>query len=479
MLVVAGLLSGQVALWDMEDSMHLLRQRRRRNNRKGGHTDAKELGDEEVDLPPVDIAALSSIDASHKRMVADLVWLPWDTQINSRGRLLDEDKLIEGKSYQFLTVASDGQLLVWDIRYEYIMQGNMPWLAKPRAKPGTQSSDGENDDKKGKIPWLPLYRSHLKRLEGVGELSLCRLCLAASGGEETSSADPDQRSSAAKTQFFCATEEGDLVFGDWQPGNAAGSGQPAEGEEDDGVDVPECVLWTAKDHSRPCVSLQQSPFFEEVFLSVGDWSFQLWKLGVQKPIFSSPISDAYLTNGRWSPSRPAVLFISRIDGSIDVWDFTDTSYRHSQRLNASPNRITSIEFLSADAAGRKENSGRQLLAVGDSGGNLHVFDIPRPLGRPIPSEKIIMGSFLEKETSKVFSSGTTSQASGDEEGQDDDGKERQDEGAGGAVREDEKATDGVGRADEQIDDEEAMQVQLAYEELEKQFLEGLDGKEDN
>mmetsp|Transcript_35064 Transcript_35064/g.110352 ORF Transcript_35064/g.110352 Transcript_35064/m.110352 type:complete len:91 (+) Transcript_35064:1261-1533(+) len=90
-----------------------------------------------------------------------------------------------------------------------------------------------------------------------------------------------------------------------------------------------------------------------------------------------------------------------------------------------------------------------------------------------------MGSFLEKETSKVFSSGTTSQASGDEEGQDDDGKERQDEGAGGAVREDEKATDGVGRADEQIDDEEAMQVQLAYEELEKQFLEGLDGKEDN
>jgi len=157
-------------------------------------------------------------------------------------------------------------------------------------------------------------------------------------------------------------------------------------------------LWTAKDHSRPCVALERSPFFPEIFLSVGDWSFQLWRLGMTKPIFSSPVCDAYLTAGLWSPTRPAVLFISRVDGTIDVWDFTDTSYRHSQRLNASPSRVTSMEFLAATNAGQKQSASRQLLAVGDSGGNLHVFHIPRPLSRPTPAEKAIMSSFLEKES---------------------------------------------------------------------------------
>ena len=30
---------------------------------------------------------------------------------------------------------------------------------------------------------------------------------------------------------------------------------------------------------------------------------------------------AYLTDGAWSPVRPAVFFTTKMDGTLDIWDF--------------------------------------------------------------------------------------------------------------------------------------------------------------
>lgn len=62
---------------------------------------------------------------------------------------------------------------------------------------------------------------------------------------------------------------------------AGGGGAMAGGgnEGGDGGDVaPEFVKWVSSDHTRPCVALDKSPFFPGVLLSVGDWSFQIWKV---------------------------------------------------------------------------------------------------------------------------------------------------------------------------------------------------------
>ena len=76
--------------------------------------------------------------------------------------------------------------------------------------------------------------------------------------------------------------------------------------------------------------IQESPFMPGVFLTVGDWTFNLWKegtapcklrhvypacillqggmrvctTGVPEPLFSSPYSSRYLMTGCWSPTRP-------------------------------------------------------------------------------------------------------------------------------------------------------------------------------
>lgn len=212
-VVAAGLLNGQVALWDTTASMELLRQRRQKGHSHQRNGAAEDLGDGE--LPPLEPIAVSHIEASHKRMVSDLIWLPWNTQVNSRGQLVDKENLTPGVSHQFVTVAGDGHLLIWDTRYEGIVNGEFPFLARPKGMKEVHGDREKDSENKEATPWLPLFKIQLKRIDGVGELTLCRVCLAglplAPGGD------------GSRSGFFCATEEGDIVFADWRAKQCQGA----------------------------------------------------------------------------------------------------------------------------------------------------------------------------------------------------------------------------------------------------------------
>lgn len=115
------------------------------------------------------------------------------------------------------------------------------------------------------------------------------------------------------------------------------------------------------------------------------------QVGEDRPLFTSPHTSSYLTAAAWSPTRPAVLIVACGDGSLLVWDFTDSSYRPSIELKATHTKITSLEFLSSNI------SRQQLLAVGDESGTLHIFEIPRNITRQVPREEVIMGNFIDRE----------------------------------------------------------------------------------
>ena len=197
-------------------------------------------------------------------------------------------------------------------------------------------------------------------------------------------------------------------------------------------------------------------------MSVSDWSFHIWKLDSDKPIFSSPDASTYLTGGSWSPTRPGMLMISKADGCIDVWDFTDSSYHPSATLMTTPSRITSFSFLT----GKTSTTKQQLLAVGDIAGSLHVFDVPRNLFKPISNEKSIMQNFFTREIKRKDFAKKRQEtrdeefaalaASNTEEG-------GADEGAG------EKKEDGNGQGAEE-EDALLEAEEIAYKELEKKFV---------
>lgn len=48
---------------------------------------------------------------------------------------------------------------------------------------------------------------------------------------------------------------------------------------------------------------------------------QIWSEDCKEcPIMWSHYHTAYLTDGCWSPTRPGVFFVTKMDGTLDIWD---------------------------------------------------------------------------------------------------------------------------------------------------------------
>ena len=146
--------------------------------------------------------------------------------------------------------------------------------------------------------WGPIFKAHLKRMEGVGELSLCKVCC--SGNLPTTISGDTALAGDIRSHLIVSTEEGDVIFADIC-GRKAASIEPSHGkeekEEEDEVETSrEYVRWISKDHSRPCVGLQQSPFFPDILLSVGDWNFHIWRVSASD--VSTPLNNYATPNLR-------------------------------------------------------------------------------------------------------------------------------------------------------------------------------------
>lgn len=273
-LVAGGCITGQVVLWETSAAIAAAQHKNNRGSSSSSSMGGNALMEqEEEDLlsMPVSPKYVSHVDFSHKKCVADLFWLPPTTQINYRGQLVGEEHL-DGKSYQFVTIAGDGMIMVWDIRYEQIFNDELRHVGRVKHVPTEKSTNKEA----GLKPlWAPIFKAHLKRLEGVGELSLCKISpttVVPAGSNVLNK--PSNFAGDSRSQFIIATEEGDVIFTDL-------SARKVESHKDDDDEEEtefSCVKWITVDHPRPSVCLQESPFFPQIVLSISDWNFHLWKV---------------------------------------------------------------------------------------------------------------------------------------------------------------------------------------------------------
>ena len=68
-------------------------------------------------------------------------------------------------------------------------------------------------------------------------------------------------------------------------------------------------------HSGAVSCVERSPFFREVLLTVGGWTFALWKEGNDSDaLIKSCSSSIRLTGGAWSPTRPGACV-----AAIGLW----------------------------------------------------------------------------------------------------------------------------------------------------------------
>ncbi|XP_073739247.1 dynein axonemal intermediate chain 2 isoform X2 [Callorhinus ursinus] len=84
----------------------------------------------------------------------------------------------------------------------------------------------------------------------------------------------------------------------------------------------EKIVCTFPGHHGPIYALQRNPFYPKNFLTVGDWTARIWSEDSRESsIMWTKYHMAYLTDGAWSPVRPAVFFTTKMDGTLDIWDF--------------------------------------------------------------------------------------------------------------------------------------------------------------
>ncbi|CAL8256747.1 unnamed protein product [Merluccius merluccius] len=143
-------------------------------------------------------------------------------------------------------------------------------------------------------------------------------------------------------------------------------------------------------------TVQRSPFFKDIILTVGGWTFAIWKDGVMEgALMRSPCSEKRYTAGCWSQTRPAVLFIGREDGNMEVWDLLEKSHEPSEVQNITTHSITCIKP-------RLFSSKLHFLALSDDLGTVHILQIPWTLYNSSRNEKVSMGKYFEKELERLL-----------------------------------------------------------------------------
>lgn len=453
-IIAGGLYNGQVLVWDFSKAEHLISKGRSK------HSNSKSAGQEESQkqIPLVKPLYVSYIDASHRRPVADLMWLPAGMEVNNRGHLVPStDPTVN----QFVTIAGDGQVSFWDLRFKD---------PKYRGITRTKADKNAAKDAPPEVHFIPIYSISLTKVESSGELGLKCFCFEKQKEDSTTS-----NSLILSSRFYCGTEEGEFVYADWRPhaalkssesgGGGRGNASKDEdgGEGGGGNEGVEYVQWICRDHFRPTVGLCASPFFPSIFLTASESNFHLWNVSQHKssesngPIFMSPLSLSTLTCVAFSPTRPGVIYVGKSDGMLEVWDFMDQSHRSSLSIGVTACALTSIEFRphishantnqaggsnataqGSTAAGTGNAKGgalgksggganagpfsgvganinvkQQLVAIGDQIGNLHVMEIPRTLSRASSGERQAMEAYFKRESERMKAIRSTGGGSGD------------------------------------------------------------------
>ncbi|KAK2150722.1 hypothetical protein LSH36_393g00019 [Paralvinella palmiformis] len=142
-------------------------------------------------------------------------------------------------------------------------------------------------------------------------------------------------------------------------------------------------------HYGPVYALQRNPFFPKNFLSIGDWTARIWSEDIRESsIMWTKYHMSYLTDGCWSPVRPAVFFTTKRDGTLDIWDIIFKQNDPTLSLQVSDEPLHSI---------RVQDGGR-LIATGSHKGTTTLLELSDGLCMQSKSEKNLVTMMFDRET---------------------------------------------------------------------------------
>lgn len=143
-------------------------------------------------------------------------------------------------------------------------------------------------------------------------------------------------------------------------------------------------------HHGPIYSLQRNPFFPKYFLTVGDWTARIWNEDIRTPIMATKYHMSYLTDGSWSPTRPGVFLTTKMDGTLDIWDYL---YKQNDPM-------LSLKIGDAPLHTLRIQDQGKFVAVGASDGATTLLQLADGLRFLQANEKQSISQMLERESKR-------------------------------------------------------------------------------
>lgn len=97
---------------------------------------------------------------------------------------------------------------------------------------------------------------------------------------------------------------------------------------------------------------------------------------------------SYLTDAQWSPVRPGVFFTTKMDGTLDVWDFLFKQNDPTLNIQVCDEPLQCL---------RVQEQGR-LIATGSQSGTLTLLELSDNLSQLQRNEKALVTTMFERET---------------------------------------------------------------------------------
>nr|KAF6384151.1 hypothetical protein mPipKuh1_018792 [Pipistrellus kuhlii] len=404
-IIAGGCINGQIVLWDITAHADRIQHIKTGSSRSKKAT-LKPMfllePDDNKEAMYIRHCAVSSIENGHKKVITDIHWLSDTFEINRMGAVFENRS---GICCQLVTCSADCTICFWDIR-----QQKGTTTIQPTEKKKEESIEIPNDIPSTflhlDLAWKPLSKLRLSK----GETSLDHCPVKLSLGKDyfinktqdkvlvqnivvkNEEMNPYQNLESGLanllrpiedfcTKFFVGTEEGEVLYSDWK----------MERDPETGRLMTKKPVSLNTVHDGAIHTVQRSPFYDDIILTVGGWNVAIWKEGVMiGPLLQSSCAPKRYTSGHWSLTRPGVIYIGREDGYIDIWDLLEKTHEPTQSQNICITMITCIRPWAFSAK-------QQFIAVADFYGTLHILEIPWTLSHPSTNEASSINYYFERE----------------------------------------------------------------------------------
>lgn len=153
----------------------------------------------------------------------------------------------------------------------------------------------------------------------------------------------------------------------------------------------EKIVCSFSQHYGPVYAVQRNPFFPKNFLTIGDWTARIWSEDLRESsIMWTKQHMSYMTDGCWSPVRPAVFFTTKMDGTLDVWDYLFKQNDPTLSIQVCDESLNSL---------RVQEHGR-LVACGSHSGTVTLLELSDGLCNIQRNEKASVTAMFERETKR-------------------------------------------------------------------------------